>query len=665
MDDMSQQASARGIETEYIDADGRRRVIAPDAIARLITAIPADGEAPRRIFPSTIVVRHGRAARIKPVRRWRGSIRWEIVAQERISGGESATPRISLPPDLPVGTFDLRISFLSPPCEIETVALLVAPERAFQGDDGSARIWALAVQLYAVRSRRNWGHGDFTDLAGLIDLAVRLGAAGIGLNPLHDTTEASPYSPNSRLFLNPLYIDVESIPGFPGVTAESEQGVEALRRQTLVDYPNVRKAKLRALRCAYEAFDTAGAAADRRDLAKFCDERSPALQRFACFEVLRGRFRSPWWDWPEPWRKPNEDDLGRLQREEAVSVGFIEFVQWQADRQLRACRNRARRAGMTLGLYLDVAVGVQPEGFDAWEDQASMLPKVTIGAPPDILNTAGQNWRLAAFNPLGLEARRFTLFREVLRTSMRYAGAVRLDHVLGLKRLYLIPSGLAATDGAYVRLPFVPLMAVVAQESDQNRCIVIGEDLGTVPENFRETLADWGIWSYQVMLFEREENGAFRPPESYRENALVTFTTHDLPTFAGWTAGRDLAVRIALGSNPGESLDERAQAHRALRDALAKHGLQSSEFASVTRYLADTPARLLMIAIEDVLGIKDQINVPGTIDEQPNWRARLPVFLEDLGQESALVELACSMKAAGRCGGPASMAPAPVIVGRE
>jgi 4-alpha-glucanotransferase len=624
MDDMSQQASARGIAIEYIDADGRRQVVAPDAIARLVAAIPVDAGAARRIFPSTVVVRHGRTAAIKPARRWRGSVRWEVVDQGRISAGESATPRISLPPDLPIGTFDLRITFLSPPSEIETVALLVAPKRAFQGDDRSARMWALAVQLYAVRSRRNWGHGDFTDLASLIDLAAGLGAAGIGLNPLHDTTEASPYSPNSRLFLNPLYVDVESIPGFTGLTAQSEQVVEALRHQTLVDYPGVRKAKLRALRGAYEAFGIAGAATDRRDLAKYCDERSPALQRFACFEVLRGRFRSPWWDWPEPWRKPSEDDLKRLQREDAADVGFIEFVQWQADRQLRACRDRARRAGMTLGLYLDVAVGVQPEGFDAWEDQASMLPKVAIGAPPDVLNTAGQNWGLAAFNPLGLEARRFRLFREILSNSMRYAGAVRLDHVLGLKRLYLIPNGFAARDGTYVSLPFVPLMAVIAQESDQNRCIVIGEDLGTVPENFLETLADWGIWSYQVMLFEREENGAFRPPEDYLENALVTFSTHDLPTFAGWTAGHDMAVRAALGSNPAESLDGRAQARRALRDALAKHGQQSSDFASVTRYLADTPARLLMIAIEDVLGVKDQINLPGTIDEHPNWRRRLP-----------------------------------------
>jgi 4-alpha-glucanotransferase len=231
---------------------------------------------------------------------------------------------------------------------------------------------------------------------------------------------------------------------------------------------------------------------------------------------------------------------------------------------------------------------------------------------------------------------------------MRYAGAIRLDHVLGLQRLYLIPPGTTADKGVYVRLPFPALLAVIAQESVNNKCIVIGEDLGTVPENFRETLADWGIWSYLVMLFERAGDGSYNPPEHYRENALVTFATHDLPTFAGWLERRDLAVKRELGIDPGETDEERSAAQTALRNALSQRGIHSLDFLSAAKYLAATPSRLLVVSIEDALGIVEQVNLPGTVDEHPNWRRRLPVSSEDLKQDSSLVAVAEVMKEAGR-----------------
>jgi 4-alpha-glucanotransferase len=255
---------------------------------------------------------------------------------------------------------------------------------------------------------------------------------------------------------------------------------------------------------------------------------------------------------------------------------------------------------------------------------------------------------LAAFNPVALEARQFQPFRAMLRASMRNAGAIRLDHVLGLKRLFLIPDGMRPGQGVYVRYPFEALLAVCTQESVRHRCIVIGEDLGTVPEHFRETLFDWGIWSYQVMLFERAEGGAFLPPDSYRENALVTFSTHDLATFAGWMTGHDLAVKRALAMDPGESDEQRAAARAALRSALSAHGAPDIDFVAVARYLAQTPARLLVVAIEDALGIREQANVPATIDEHPNWRRRLPVHLEELKLQSGLTAVADAMAAAGR-----------------
>jgi 4-alpha-glucanotransferase len=276
------------------------------------------------------------------------------------------------------------------------------------------------------------------------------------------------------------------------------------------------------------------------------------------------------------------------------------------------------------------------------------LSGTAVGAPPDILNTAGQNWGLAGFNPVGLEDRQFDPFSRMLRASMRYAGAIRLDHVLGLKRLYVIPHGMRAIQGAYIRFPFEALLAVAAHASVEYRCIVIGEDLGTVPDNFRETLADWGLWSYQVMLFERGWDGAFSAPDNYRQNALVTFGTHDVSTFAGWRGHRDLAVKRALGIDPGETSEQRQGAFHALDQALRQRGIDGADFPAVANFLAGTPSRLLVISLEDLLGIRDQVNLPGTVDEHPNFRQRLPIGLEELRNHGEVTRVAGIMRSAGR-----------------
>jgi 4-alpha-glucanotransferase len=405
---------------------------------------------------------------------------------------------------------------------------------------------------------------------------------------------------------------------------------------------------MRALELAYKVFRRQGSGERRRAFDRFRQARGSALVRFACFEWLRRKFGHPWWEWPQEWRKPEQHTFAALGRTEAASTGFFEFVQWVAHEQLDRCRAKCRERGLPLGLYLDIAVGVCSDGFDAWCDQDAVLTGMAVGAPPDVLNTAGQNWGLAGFNPAGLEDRQFEPFRRMLQESMRYAGAIRLDHVLGLKRLYLIPHGAQASQGAYIRFPFEAMLAVAALSSIEHRCIVVGEDLGTIPENFRETLADWGIWTYQVMLFERAGNGAFFAPESYRENALVSFGTHDVATFAGWKDQHDLAVKRALGIDPGETNEQRQGALEALRHALRQRGLETPDFASVAKYLADTPSRLLVISMEDVLGMRDQVNLPGTTSEHPNWRQRLPVLLEDLENQAGLTSTADTMRSAGR-----------------
>ena len=656
MDRVFERAALWGLETEYRDAFGHLRTVEPEVLTRILEALAVGGGATERMLLRTVVIRGHADQPLRLAAAGGLPLRWEIVSEHKIAEGEGTSPLLILPGALQNGIFRLRVTVTDRQGSLtEDACLIVCRERAYQGEQTAPRrMWALGVQLYGVRSLGNWGLGDFTDLAGLVDLAGELGAAGIGLNPLHAlfddrASNASPYSPNSRLFLSPLYIDVDAIPEFPGLQAAGlEEEVERLRKQDIVDYDGVANAKMRALELAYEGFRQEGSVERRGAFDRFRQARGSTLVRFACFEWLRRRFGHPWWEWPQEWQRPDEHTFAALRRTEAVSTGFFEFVQWVAHEQLDRCRAKACERGLPLGLYLDIAVGVCSDGFDAWCDQDAVLSGMAVGAPPDILNTAGQNWGLAGFNPAGLEDQQFEPFRHMLQASMRYAGAIRLDHVLGLKRLYLIPHGVPPSQGAYIRFPFEAMLAVAALSSMEHGCIVVGEDLGTIPENFRETLADWGIWTYQVMLFERSANGTFFPPERYRENALVSFGTHDVATFAGWSDQHDLAVKRALGIDPGETSEQRRGGLDVLRHALRQHGLETADFGSVAKYLADTPSRLLVISMEDVLGIRDQVNLPGTTHEHPNWRRRLPVSLEDLKDQPALRSTADIMRSAGR-----------------
>jgi len=528
----------------------------------------------------------------------------------------------------------------------------VAPIRAWQSD--GKRHWVVAVQLYGLRSARNWGIGDFTDLMHLIGIAAAHGAAGIGLNPLHalfpDRPEqTSPYAPNSRLFLNPLYIDVAAIPEFSGRPA-----LAALRKGELVDYPGVARVKMTALRETYERFRDGAAPARRADFEAFRTERGEALLRFACFEVLRRRHEhTPWSEWPAPWRTPSRADLERFRAENVAAVEFEEFLQWVADRQLADCQAAAKAAGMAFGLYIDVAVGIDRHGADAWARQDSVLSTISIGAPPDEFNPGGQDWGLAPFNPDAVSDDDFAPMRQLLAGAMRHAGAIRLDHVLGLKRVFMIPRGMRSAEGAYVRFPFEQMLQVVAEESVRYRCSVIGEDLGTVPEGFRDTMAKWGVWTYRVMLFEREGDDAhFKPPEAYPDAALATFNTHDLPSFRGWLESHDLRTKRGLGLDPGETDDGRRWAQQKLRELLVQRGqgYAPDDLASVAACLGASPSRLVAIALDDIVGAVEQPNIPGTMDEHPNWRRKLPVALEDLANHDGFARVGEAFAKSGRGG---------------
>ena len=630
--DLFTKAAELGIQTEFIDGQGHRRVTDAAALEIILNALPA--EAPYRFLDGPVVLRSIRPARTQLRDAVTLPLHWKIVADLKvIAQGETGDRVITWPADLPIGLYRLHLTDAA--SLSEEVPFIVAPPRAFEGDFD--RSWIVAVQLYGVRSRRNWGMGDFTDLEGLIELAAGLGAGGVGLNPLHALFDdrpghCSPYSPSSRLFLNPLYIDVEKLVEVsPSAFPESSEAIGRLRESELVDYVAVAELKWQALRSAFAAFKAKPEPGRQAAFARFRLERGALLSRFACFETLRHKFKVPWWEWPERWQHPDDAECAKLRAgPDAAEVEFVEFVQWAADQQLQSCRELAKKLGMKVGLYLDVAVGVQSDGFDAWNEQAAISRHLAVGAPPDPLNTAGQNWGLAGFNAAGLQARSFEPFRDMLAASMRHAGAIRLDHVLGLKRLYLVPHGFAAGNGVYVQMPFEALLAVTAQESVANRCVVIGEDLGTVPEGFRDQIADWGIWSYLVMMFERDDQGSFRNVDHYLTNALVTLNTHDLSTYAGWRSFGDLKTKRALGIDPGETDDARWHALAMLDDVLRHHAIDRNDLYSVTSFLARTKSRLLAVSLEDLLGVVEQPNIPGTVHEHPNWRRRLPVPIEKL-----------------------------------
>jgi 4-alpha-glucanotransferase len=627
--DLSDQAKSLGILTEFIDGQGHRQVTNEAALRIIVDAFPA--RTPYRFVEGPVVIRSGLPARTELTETAALPVLWKIDARPTaIFQGVPPDRTILWPEDLPIGIYRLHLKDATG--ATDDVPLIVAPQRAYPGEFD--RAWLLAVQLYGIRSARNWGMGDFTDLEGLIRLAGMLGADGIGLNPLHALFDdrpgdCSPYSPNSRLFLNALYIDVEKIPEYQAVVGREE--IARLRRTAVVDYAAVAVQKWRALRAAFEKFSADPAPERRADFDEFRSERGALLQCFACFEVLRHRFRTPWWEWPHEWRQPEAERCAAFSAGlDKAEIEFVEFVQWTADRQLRSCQELAHGLGMKVGLYLDVAVGVQSDGFDAWNEQTAISRHLAVGAPPDPLNTLGQNWGLAGFNAAGLEMKSFEPFREMLRASMRHAGAIRLDHVLGLRRLYLVPHGFSARDGAYVQMPLQALFAVTALESVADCCVVIGEDLGTVPEGFREEMADWGLWSYKVMMFQRDDRGRFRGIDEYSPSALITFNTHDLSTYAGWRSFSDLKRKRSLGIDPGESDDARWHALGELDTVLRRHDIHRNDFYAVTSFLARTKSRLMTLALEDLLGVIDQPNIPGTVNEHPNWRQRLPVTLEDI-----------------------------------
>ena len=534
------------------------------------------------------------------------------------------------------------------------------------------RSWGLTTQLYSLRSARNWGIGDFTDLAKLCRAAGPLGAAAVGINPLHalfasEPRHASPYSPSSRHMLDYLYIDVTAVPGFaddPAIGAlMAPAALAAVRAAELIDHAAVATLKRPVLEALYRRFRTAHLgdgvkSAYGEAFRAFRQAGGQPLLRFATFEALheqldRERGHSTWRDWPAPLRDPNSPAVAAFAAQHGERVEFFQFLQWQADVQLGAAAATGRAAGLSLGLYRDLAVGVNAGGAAAWADQDLVVPGMAIGAPPDPLSRAGQDWGLAPLNPLALRQHGFQPFIAALRANMRHAGVLRIDHVMSLARLYWVPAGRSAVAGAYVRYPFAELLRLVALESQRQRCAVVGEDLGTVPSGFRETLQAANMLCYRVVMFERRWDGNFRSPGEYPPLAAASAATHDLATLKGFWLGRDISWRQRLALYPDAAaeaadISERYTARWQLLEALEREGLMprdrfgeflpldgepvfSGELGeAILVFLARSRARLMLVQLEDIAGELEQANLPGTSDAHPNWRRRLAQRLEDI-----------------------------------
>ena len=512
------------------------------------------------------------------------------------------------------------------------------------------RLWGIAVQLYGLRSANNWGIGDFTDLARMARLAARLGADALGINPLHaqfpgDPRRFSPYAPSHRCFLDVSYIDVEAVEGFE---ATMRPPLDAARGADRVDYAAVASAKLPVLQRLHRAFRARG---DSAAFHHFEADGGEALRRFATFQALAEHFgpERTWRAWPPAFRDARGEAVAEFAARNDDRIEFFAWLQFVADAQLAAAARAAKDAGMEIGLYQDLALGADADGAESWMNRGLMAEGVRVGAPPDDWNLNGQNWGLPPYNPIALRDADYAPFVAVLRAAMRHAGALRIDHAMSLERLFWIPDGAPPADGGYVRYPVEDLFAVVAREGAAQRCVVIGEDLGTLPEGFDARMRTTAMLSYRLLYFAQGPHEEFLSPPDYPADALVAATTHDLATLPGFWRGRDLELRRELGLFPSAALETEARARRereraALLRAFNREGLAQGDFVEAAyRFLARTPSRLLLLQIEDVLGIEEQANLPGTTTEHPNWRRKLPVGLDALEADPRLAGVAAAI----------------------
>ncbi|MFM0551383.1 4-alpha-glucanotransferase [Paraburkholderia sediminicola] len=590
----------------------------------------------------------------------------------------------------------------------QRVTLAVAPPRCYTvadawrtlhddatGNDTPAPpLWGMAAQLYGLRRAGDGGIGDYSALAQIAVESAKRGAHALAVSPTHAMFSAeparfSPYSPSSRLWLNVTHIDPAAVFGAEAAHAalEAAQAGDAwskLERLPLIDWPNAVVLKLKVLRKLYEHFcahERAQNTPRALEFHGFCERAGRALEDHARFEALqaaqlaREGGNGHWRNWPEALRDPRSPEVDAFAEVHRHEVDFHLFLQWLAAKGLSHAQHAARDAGMAVGLIADLAVGCDSAGSHAWSYRDDMLQGVSVGAPPDLFNQAGQAWGLTTFSPRAMRTQGFSAFIDMLRAAFAHAGGIRIDHILGLRRLWLVPEGESARNGAYLRYPLEDLLRLIALESWRHRAIVIGEDLGTVPPGFRERLEEHGIAGIRVLWFEGAHDGkGFKPPSAWDRNAVGTTTTHDLPTVTGWWRGSDITWRNKIGQTmaraDGRDPEEAAQEARAkdrteLWRAFQQAGVAAPDVAApppdsapvdeALAFVAATPGPLVTFPLEDLLAQVEQPNLPGSIDEHPNWRRRVSVPIDELFEDDTFCDRLLAVDRARR----AATAPVP------
>lgn len=592
---------AWGIDDEYEDALRHLRKISPLTREKIRAAIEIDPAlAAPADSPVCVLTPRRRLPKLGP-----GQLLLEDGTRLDVAG--------RLPADLPLGYHDFFPGRAGPP-----VRLIVSPG---QCPLPARSLWGWATQLYATRSKSSWGIGDFADLRQLGHWSASLGAGILLVNPLGAAAPAlpqtaSPYYASSRRYYNPLYLRIEEVPGFTSVAGElaaTADAARALNHDRHIHRDAIFRLKFEALEKLWQRF------AGHASFDQYCQLQGHALLEYATYSALAQTFGSAWRQWPTKYRRPEDPAVAQFAAEHADRVAFHQWLQWLLDGQLA-------RAAAELPIMQDLPIGADPEGADAWAWQDVLADGVSVGAPPDLFNTQGQNWGLPPFVPHKLRAARYEPFIQCIRAALRHAGGLRIDHILGFFRLFWIPHGSHPREGAFVRYRADELLAILAIESHRAGALVIGEDLGTLERGVRRKLAERHILSYRLLWFEK------RPPAKYPELSLSAVTTHDLPTVAGiWTLS-DLAARNLLNLAPNET------AERQIRDRLRKVAGLSNDapvekaIEAAYRLLAESPSLVLSATLEDVLAVSERPNMPNTTTQWPNWSLALPKPLEELEQ---------------------------------
>ncbi|TCI01847.1 4-alpha-glucanotransferase [Corallincola luteus] len=717
----------RGVESNYVDAWGNPATVDASSKAALLSAMGYATEDDAKLeqqyqanlasvwqnmLPKVLVVRKSESYPLElhlPIDDLKVPVNWtleledgeklkgtftpldgQLVGSETIEGVEYKALKVFLKLDAPIGYHTLVLRNAKRK-KLADTRFIIAPQASYIPNEiaSGKKVWGPSVQMYCLRSQRNWGIGDFTDLTYLVENVAKGGGDFVGLNPIHalypnNPESASPYSPSSRRWLNVVYIDVEATPEY-NASSEAQALVNSndfqwrlgeLRGKDWVDYTGVTQLKLKALRLVFNTFkETVLGSGNEREQAfqAFVAEGGENLREQALYDALQEYFYADginawgWPSWPAEFNEYHKPAVAKWAKANPDELNFYLYLQFLADEQLAAVDEKAKGLGMAMGLYRDLAVGVSEGSTEIWANRDLYIAGAAVGAPPDVLGPLGQNWGLPPMDPGKLIEQQYQPMIDLFRSNMRSCGALRIDHVMALLRLWMIPAGKDAKGGAYVYYNIQDLLGILALESHRNHCAIIGEDLGTVPDGISETLQENGVHSYRVFFFEQAEDGGFISPNHYPVQAMATLTTHDMPTLIGFWHCDDLKLGKELGLYPDDNVlqtlyNDRHESKQKILDSLKGHQSlpdyisNDVNWVGMTRdlnygmqvHMAKGSSSLLSLQLEDWLEMDKPVNVPGTSTEYPNWRRKLSKDLDKLFAEHDVQELMSKLSDARR-----------------